>query len=253
MDWTPETPGCIETKPFAWPVILSMAAAKNEANVEPVGSPMGGIQRFEFPQLSSTPVETPAYNAPMAIWPDCHDAKTAEVYAGLAQGVQWRLSSKGPTILALSSPGDGDGKTSLLLNLAPELAKRIDGGVLVFDANFRKPDLSSQLIFSAGRAAGGSNLIYPTNLPGLSVLPAPEELDLRSGDGPSMEHLRQRWPLVLVDTPSLEHAEAVAMAQRCDGVYLVVRLGHTARRAVVESAKVVGRSGGRLLGCIVVG
>ena len=67
-----------------------------------------------------------------------------------------------------------------------------------------------------------------------------------------IEHLREGWPLVLVDMPSLEHVESAAMMRRCDGVYLVVRLGHTARRAVAEAARVIERSGGRLLGCVVV-
>ncbi len=42
------------------------------------------------------------------------------------------------------------------------------------------------------------------------------------------------------------------MLRRCDGVYLVVRLGHTARRAVADAVRVIAHSGGRLLGCVVV-
>ena len=50
-----------------------------------------------------------------------------------------------PAVVALTSPGDGDGKTGLLLALAPQLAHRIAGGILVVDANFRKPDLTARL------------------------------------------------------------------------------------------------------------
>ena len=56
-------------------------------------------------------------------------------------------------ILAFSSPGDGDGKTSLLLSLAPELAKRTAAGVLAVDASFRKPDLTARLAISADRTS----------------------------------------------------------------------------------------------------
>ena len=47
--------------------------------------------------------------------------------------------------------------------------------------------------------------------------------------------------------------ETVSLLRHCDGVCLVVRLGHTARRAVAEAARVISACGGRLLGSVVVG
>jgi Mrp family chromosome partitioning ATPase len=171
-----------------------------------------------------------------------------------------------PTILAFSSPGDGDGKTSLLLSLAPELAQRVQRRVLVVDAAFHNPDLTARLAIADGPTPLGAAPIYATNLPGLSVLPVPmgacwdgtcTAASCAPPQPPDQQaawiaQLRQGWPLVLVDAPSLEHVEAAAMLRRCDGVYLVVRLGHTARRAIAEAARVVDHSGGRLLGCVVV-
>ena len=43
------------------------------------------------------------------------------------------------------------------------------------------------------------------------------------------------------------------MLRHCDGVCLVVRLGHTPRRAVKEAARVISICGGQFLGCVVVG
>ena len=57
---------------------------------------------------------------------------------------------------------------------------------------------------------------------------------------------------MILDAPSLAHAEAAPLARCCDGAYLVVRLGHTARRAVAEAARALRAKGGRLLGCLVV-
>ena len=54
-------------------------------------------------------------------------------------------------MVMFTSPGDGDGKTDLLMALAPELAKHTTGSVLVVDANFRKPDLTSRLSLPAGQ------------------------------------------------------------------------------------------------------
>jgi polysaccharide biosynthesis transport protein len=202
--------------------------------------------RFEFPELLPLLDEPPAQLLPKAIWPECDCTETAEACVGLAQGIRSRLPSNRAAILGFTSPGDGDGKTSLLLSLAPELAKHTAGGVLMVDADFRKPDLASRLDISAGRTPLGSGLICPTNLPGLSVLPASVQ---QAG---WIEDLREDWPLVLVDMGSLEHIEAANLVRRCDGVCLVVRLGHTARRAVAEAARVVRKCGGQLLGCVVV-
>jgi Mrp family chromosome partitioning ATPase len=202
--------------------------------------------RFEFPELSPLLDEPPSQQLPQAVWPDCDCTETAAACGELAQGIRWRLPSNRAAILGFTSPGDGDGKTGLLLSLAPELAKHVAGGVLVVDADFRKPDLASRLDISAGRTPLGSGLICPTNVPGLSVLPASVQ---QAG---WIEDLREDWPLVLVDMGSLVHVEAANLVRRCDGVCLVVRLGHTARRAVGEAVRVVRKCGGQLLGCVVV-
>ena len=132
-----------------------------------------------------------------------------------------------PAALAFTSPRDGDGKTSLMVGIAPELAKRTAGGVLVVDADFHKPDLIAMLALPFNRTTAGPALIYPTNHPGLNVLlPASQGRGL---DLAWLVRLREDWPLVLVDLPSLEHAEAASLLCQCTGVYLTVRLGHTAR------------------------
>ena len=60
----------------------------------------------------------------------------------LAEAIGRRLPADRPSVLALTSPGDGDGKTRVLTVLAPELARRTPGGVLAVDADFRKADLT---------------------------------------------------------------------------------------------------------------
>ena len=78
-------------------------------------------------------------------------------------------------------------------------------------------------------------------------------LQSRYLDAAWVEQIREGWPLTLLDMASLEHAETVSLLRHCDGVCLVVRLGHTARRAVAEAGRVISASGGRLLGSVVVG
>ena len=153
----------------------------------------------------------------------------------------------------LTSPGDGDGKTTLAEILAPELAKRTAGGTLAVDANFRKADLTARLAIPATAAPLGSSLIYPTDLAGLNVLPMSHRRECRGADAGLDRGDARELAAVMLDMASLEHAETAPILRHCDGVCLVVRIGHTARRAVAEAARVIAVCGGRLLGCVLVG
>jgi len=211
----------------------------------------------------------PPVAAPTAIWPLCGQPATARACAEAAETIFRRMQPNHPAILALCSPADGDGKTNLMVALAPELAKRT-GGALVIDADSHNADLTNRLTLSTAAARPGSaDLIYPTNQPGLYVMPirsrpastndgrkrtALEATGVRrQWDRDWFDDLRERWPLALFDTASLEHVEASPILRYCDGAYLVVRLGHTALRAVGEAARVIRARGGRLLGNVVVG
>ena len=207
------------------------------------------IQRFRFPALPESHERGPTLESPTVGWPECSDSETAWACAAAADGILRQLPLNRPTIVALTSAGDGDGKTSLLVGLAPQLVKRIAGSVLVVDANLRNPDLTARLRMPLGEKATRPALIYPTNLPRLNVLPTPRSLGV---DGRWIEDLRDAWPLVLLDMPSLVHPEVASIARYCDGIYLVVRVGHTARRAVTQAARVIRGFGVRFLGCVVV-
>jgi Mrp family chromosome partitioning ATPase len=221
------------------------------------------IEQFTFPNLPEVDAAAPTPTVPTVIWPECDVTETVSACAEAARNILRHLSLDRPRMVLFTSPSDGDGKTGLLLTLAPELAKRTTGSVLVVDANCRNPDLTAQLHVPGGETRVQATLIYPTNLPRLSFLPAApasknasrsaQGLPSHGFDPSTNEELRAGWSLVLVDTPSLAHPEVAPMMQRCDGVYLVVRLGHTARRAVVEAARVIRLNGGRLLGCVAVG
>ena len=223
-------------------------------SVPPVSRPPSPVplKRFAFPELSNPLEPLPGPGSPQALWPECNDPQTVAACSQMADGMLRQLSCDRPRVVAFTSPGDGDGKTSLLIALAPLLAKRIAGSILVVDANSHRPSLAARLSRTTDQRAEGSALIYPTNLPRLSFLAAPQRPS-QCLDGPWIEELREGWSLVLLDMASLTHAEVAPLARHCDGVYLVVRLGHTARRAVAEAARVIRGAGGRLLGCAVVG
>jgi Mrp family chromosome partitioning ATPase len=197
-------------------------------------------------------------------WPDRSDQNAG--YDRLATSFLTRHAAGRPTAILFTSPSDGDGKTELLTALAPALAARAQRSVLVVDADFRRGDLSARLAtFNDGLAgllagtATVAEVALPTTIAQLSILPHgnqlfwEEEGDARlSAWEAVLDDLKRRYPLVLLDAPSLAHAHVASMGSVCDGVCLVVRLGQTSRRAVRRSRQVIRTSGGRLWGCIAI-
>ena len=225
-------------------------AVERSANRETPPGQVMSVKRFAFPALPPLLETEPPSDSSLVTWPKCNDAEVAQACAATADEILQHAAR----VVLLTSPCDGDGKTSVLVALAPQLARRIEGDILVADANLHKPDLTARLGLPSVEAGGRSALIYPTSLPRLSVLPASRPTGASSPgfDHPWIEELREQWSFVLLDGASLAHAEVAPLASCCDGVYLVVRLGHTPRRAVADAARVIRSSGGRLLGCVVV-
>jgi Mrp family chromosome partitioning ATPase len=216
------------------------------------------VAHFQFPALLETPKRPAAPKTPQIMWPECAQAIAA--YSEMAIGIlrQWSSSANEPTfsldrhtVLALTSPGDGDGKTSLLLHLAPRLAERIANEILVVDANFRGSNLTTRLPVCDDKATK-KTLIYPTDLPMLNVLPSPSTSRPMTISSSLIEELRETWPLVVLDMPSLAQSNVASLTAACDGVYLVTRLGYTSRRSIAKAAKLLRSSGSRLLGCLVI-
>ena len=98
-----------------------------------------------------------------------------------------------------------------------------------------------------------------TTVPHLAVLPGGRRRALEFGPSDQLrlrsllEQIRRRYRLILIDTASLAQAEVAAMAACCDGVYLVVRLGHNTAGELARAATVLGDSQSRLLGSVVIG
>ena len=225
-------------------------------------APPLAARRFVFPAVADSSEPAPKPESPKVAWPEYPDDAISLACKRAADAMLRQLWGKGddrdnapgrPTVIAVTSPMDGDGKTSLLLGVAPFLAQQMRSGILIVDANLRKPDLTSHLSVPPGQTPIWPPLIYPTNVPRLNVLPAPAKLSPRNLDRGWLDDLREAWPLVVLDTPSLANANVLRLTCGCDGIYLAVRLGHTTQRAVRRAARIIRGGGGRLLGCIVMG
>mgnify|MGYP001346113146 CR=1 FL=1 len=158
-----------------------------------------------------------------------------------------------PRLIMMASALPGDGKTFTSINLALSLARERDTSVVLVDADAAKPHVSQ--IFGvekekglldalASDAVDVEALVMPTDIRGLSILPAGSRGDLATellaSDrmqqvARALLHNNPRR-LVLFDTsPLLVSSESHAVAGVVGQIVLVVRSGKTPRQAVIDA------------------
>lgn len=192
------------------------------------------------------------------------DEEHQEPYRELAGNILAQLSPGRPAVLMFTSPGDGEGKTSMVAALAVALAEEVAEEVVLVDVNFRSPALANDFGIWADEGLvevltgerDWRQVVRKTSAKHLSVLPGgrfvgrdgplPEDSKLAS----LLETLRRSHRLVLVDAASLQHPEVAPLSGLCDGTYLVIALGQTERNAARQAARLIKRCGGRVLGCV---
>ena len=178
----------------------------------------------------------------------------AEQYRVLRHLVETLRKRANLQILAVTSPGVGDGKSVTAINLAGALAQSEDARVLLVDMDLRRPALARYLALAETRPTLADALEPPglalkdavVEVPrfNLSMLrapvstAAPYEL-LRS---PRLEALlteaRQQYDYVVIDTPPFVPFPDCRLIAKCvDGFVLVVASNRTQRGLLAETLK----------------
>ncbi|HMS86385.1 MAG TPA: polysaccharide biosynthesis tyrosine autokinase [Nitrospira sp.] len=174
-----------------------------------------------------------------------------------------------PSCVLITSPGEGEGKTTLSVNLAVALAQLENTKVLLIDADLRKPahtyihgvqregiDTKGLATFLAGRASL-REIMYRTDLANLSVIPRGE----RPSNPSELLHSKQlrellnrcreeRYHVILDAPPVLPVTDPVILASQVDGVLLVASAGQTTREACRAAIDQLTSAGGRILGIV---
>jgi capsular exopolysaccharide synthesis family protein len=173
-----------------------------------------------------------------------------------------------PKVIVLTSTGPGDGKTTVVSNLAIAMAE-LGRKVLVVDADMRRPRMHD--LFGVPNELGLSTLlrersidgidsgdvISPTFVPGLSILPSgpPTTSAANLLYSPHLAELlakfKTEYDMVLVDTPPvLQMTDARVVARVADGLVFVVRAGQTTRDAAVAACQRFSADRIRVIGTI---
>jgi Mrp family chromosome partitioning ATPase len=206
-------------------------------------------------------------------------SKPAEAYRML--GVNLAPKINGLTRILVTSPGSAEGKSVTAANLAVSF---VEAGyrVGIVSVDFRRPRLHRYFAVreSPGLAEGltgavptgravvqlSTNLVLVPSGNGsrhphqllrearfVSFLDKLSSFLSRNGKDGSRDGRSGRPALVILDAPAvLEAAEVSSLASLVDGIVLAIRGGRTTRDAAREAAEQIRKSGGNLLGCVLV-
>jgi capsular exopolysaccharide synthesis family protein len=189
-----------------------------------------------------------------------HDGPYVDAYKILRTRVLQQLREKHWNTLAVTSSGDGEGKTLTAINLAISLAGEVSQTVLLVDADLRHPSVHTY--FGIPNARGLSDyltgdvpvqdiLFNPAGISGFVVLPGGRALPNSSEmlNSPKMvrlvEELKSRYAsrIVIFDLPPLlTAADALSFAPYVDAALLVIEEGKTQAEEMRYAAELLART-----------
>lgn len=168
--------------------------------------------------------------------------------------------------IMVSSSIDGEGKTTLAVNLALSLASLGMRTVLV-EGDFRNPEMSRSLcprarigaIEVATNQAGFDKALLVDRATGLAVLPSPSserklannEFVFSDAMSNILDRLRQHFDYVIIDSPPLVPlVDARALAEIVDRVVLTIRWDSTPQDVVAQAFGTLALAYDRVLGTV---
>jgi tyrosine-protein kinase len=191
------------------------------------------------------------------------NAELAEAFRQLRTNIQFMIINRGRKVILATSATSGQGRSVTICNLGFTLAET-GLRVLILDADLRRPSIAKSLRIDA--SIGLTDVLVHRNSideairpvgPTLDVLPAgmipPNPSELLGSDRMTslLATLRERYDAVLIDTaPVLPVTDAAVLAQRVDGVILVVRHGHARVPEIRATNDALQAVSGRILGSV---
>lgn len=181
--------------------------------------------------------------------------------------LRWFNTDPAHKVIAIVSPGSGEGRSFIAANLAIVFAQQGERTLLI-DADLRaKPARAQNALFKLGKSAGLSGILanraglevaqLVPGLPGLAVLPAgatppnPQELLGRPAFGDLLRIASQQFDVIIIDTPAgTEFADAEVTAARAGAALLVARKNKSLVPHANQLARRLQDSGVALVGSV---
>lgn len=193
------------------------------------------------------------------------DRKVFNAFRDLRTTIIQRVKKSSPVIMVSSCANEG-GSTFLATNLAAAIAMDETKTSLLVDCNLHHSGLDNLPLTDSGVGLKEflkypeqaiENIIYPTGIPRMRVIPAGTE-NIPMGEFFTsvrlrglFDAIRKRYArrYIIVDAPSIsENADARILSQICDYVILVVPYGKVTESQIINSARIVTKE--KLLGTV---
>lgn len=203
------------------------------------------------------------------------DGLAAERLRELRTNLQFARTSAGkrPTVIAVTSPTRGDGRTTTAIDLAATFAEAGRSVVLV-EGDFLNPVLADRLALTDAERARAAQRGLGTTLAGdheasvaiiqspggapFALLPAGPSASTRrrlwgdEGASRTIEALRAAYDYVVIDTPPLTEASDGAVAAALgDGAIVLARIGHTTTKGLRSAIQVLEAASAASIGTVV--
>ena len=189
----------------------------------------------------------------------------SEQYRSIRTNIQYSSVDKQIKSIMITSPEASDGKSTSAANLAIVLAQQ-GGSVLLVDTDLRRPtvhysfNISNLLGLTSvlTKKMSLDQVISRTSIPNLSILtsgpipPNPSELLDSKAMVNMMKEMHDMFEYVVFDTPPvLAVTDPQIIANKCDGVVIVVSSGKTHKDAALKAKNLLIKVQAKLLGVVV--
>lgn len=195
-------------------------------------------------------------------------SQASEAFRAIRTALFFSTKGKTNSVIQVTSPTPGDGKSTIAANLAVSIAQS-GKRVLLLDADMRRPSIHYS--FGIKTKEGFPQVLLGLNtwrsavyeceeIPGLSILPCgtkpanPAELISTPRVGELIEEIRQHYDFIVMDSPPvLAVTDPCPIAARVDGVILTIRIKKNVKISSDRATEILHTVGANVIGVVVNG